>query len=181
METLTETFRCSVDTLQKWSTYPYFYQLAAALALLACLLFLYIHWRRRHRGIEPFRSEGGRIEIAPHTVRSIVQYAAKGVHGVEYAQCHLYPGRRLRVDIAIHLIASARLREVDTEIKERVRSALKQQFGIEQVSPINIRVKKLIGDPVIDRPRQTPAREPIETHEEEASGFDELPANTHRE
>ena len=89
------------------------------------------------------------MEIAPGTLSGIMQHAANTVPGVEKASCqHFMRGKRVGVKVAIHLKANSRLKEVETQIKRGIKNSLLDQFGMESVEPIDIRVTKIIGDPI---------------------------------
>lgn len=153
-----------VDTLQHLIQPPYSYFCAIAVGLFLVLL-LVRSYRRAHRPIIPFRAEGGDVEIAPQTIRGLVNGAALRVMGVETAHCQYFQkGRKLRIQLKIHLRASAKLTEVSTEIKRKVRHTLQTHIGMEptDVDPIRIRVMKIIGDALPteeppERPTPTPA------------------------
>lgn len=137
----------SADALGHLLEPPYLQMMGGAFVLLV-VVFLVQRWRYNHRPIIPFRSQGGHVEIAPQTLRGILQYAAASVDGVEKAVCRHYPrGRALKVRVSIHLRASARLKDVESGIKRQIRDILNEQFGMERVEPIDIRVVKLIGEP----------------------------------
>lgn len=146
MDTNLEGF--SLEWMSHLWTPPYLYALIATLFLFAALLYLR-HYRRTHRPIVPFDTEGGKIEIAPHTLKSLIQYAANSVEGVEKATSLHTPKRnRIAVHISIQLRATAKLTETESLIKERVRTVLYDQFGMQNVDPINIKVTKVVGEPV---------------------------------
>lgn len=143
-----------VEALEHLLRVPYLYLAVLALVLLIALILLR-NYRRAHQGIIPFKSQGGSIEIAPQTIRSVMQNAANSVEGVERAACrHFLKGRQLGVRVAIHLRANHRLRDVETLIKKRIRATLFDQFGMETVDPIHIRVTRIVGDPVASVPEQ---------------------------
>ncbi len=141
---------------------PFFYGIIAALVILL-VLWLWYSYGRKHQGIVPFKTQGGTIEIAPGTLRGIMQHAANSVPGVEKATCqHFMKGRRVGVKVAIHLKANSRLKDVEANIKKGIKNSLLDQFGMETVEPIDIRVTKIIGDPVYrEMPRmlEPPAEE----------------------
>ena len=127
---------------------PYIYEMAVALVLLVSLYLIY-SYRRANQGIIPFKSQGGNIEIAPNTLRGVMQNAANSVEGVEKAVCrHFLKGRKVGVRVAIHLRANHRLRDVENLVKRRIRATLLDQFGMENVEPIHIRVSRIVGDPM---------------------------------
>lgn len=136
------------NTLEHLLEPPYVLYLAAALVLLLALYLIH-YYRRAHRGIVPFKTEGGRVEISPRTLRGILQLAVSGVNGVDRADCtHFVKGQKLGVKVNIHLESNNPLREVEAAIKQRIRSALRDQFGLENVSPIHIRVVRMVGDSI---------------------------------
>ena len=145
METLTQSLGHLMEP-------PYLYYAAVAVVLLVALYLLYVY-RRASQGIVPFKTQGGQIEIAPHTLRSVIQQAANSVEGVERATCHHFlKGRNVGVKVAIHLRANSRLREVEMRIKRCIRATLHEQFGMDNIDPIHIRVTRMIGDPIaVDR------------------------------
>lgn len=139
---------------------PWSYLLVAALVLVILLYFM-VHYRRVHRGIRPFKSQGGEIEIAPQTLRGVIQNAANSVEGVEKATCrHFLKGRKLGVSVSLHLRANNRLREVDSLVKRRIRATLLDQFGMENVEPVNIRVTRIVGDPMATVIEEDPEGQP---------------------
>lgn len=141
-----------IDSLSHLISGPYPYMVGLAVLLLLIIWATHC-WRRSHRPIIPFKTEGGSVEIAPHTLRGILQHAAYSVDGVEKASCrHYVRGKGLRVKVSIHLRASAKLKDVESRIKTQIRNTLFEQFGMERIDPINIRVVKLIGEPMEVRP-----------------------------
>jgi uncharacterized alkaline shock family protein YloU len=127
---------------------PYLYYAVVAVALLVGLYLVYTY-RRANQAIIPFKTQGGNIEVAPSTLRGVMQHAANSVEGVEKATCrHFIKGRSLGVRVAIHLRANNRLKEVEGRIKNCIQSTLREQFGMENIEPIHIRVTRIIGDPV---------------------------------
>ncbi len=62
--------------------------------------------------------------------------------------------------MAIHLRANHRLRDVEATIKKRIRATLLDQFGMETVEPIHIRVTRIVGDPIA-----TVKEQPVEPEE----------------
>lgn len=145
----------TVDALGHLLKAPYWYFAVAAIALLAVLFGIH-YYRRAHRGIIPFRTEGGKVEISPKTLRSILQLAVNGIRGVDRAECHhIIRGQSLGVKVDIHLQARYPLREVEHAIKDNIRRALSEQFGLENVSPIDIRVIKVVGDSLPRRETQS--------------------------
>jgi uncharacterized alkaline shock family protein YloU len=121
-------------------------------AVAVALLFLFwisIYYRRTHRPIIPFASVGGTIEIAPSTLRSIIQHAALSVNGVvKVASQHAAKRKGISVRVAIHMRANAKLQVVEMKLKQRIKAALLEQFGMEIVDPIHIKVTKIIGEPL---------------------------------
>lgn len=141
METLTKALGHLMEP-------PYLYYAVVAVVLLVGLYLLYIY-RRANQGIVPFKTQGGLIEIAPHTLRSVIQQAANSVEGVERASCHHFiKGRSVGVKVAIHLRANSRLKDVETRIKRCIRATLHEQFGMDNIDPVHIRVTRIVGDPI---------------------------------
>ncbi|MGA1205461.1 MAG: hypothetical protein ACO3ZW_06610 [Opitutales bacterium] len=141
-----------MQTLSEYLGYllkpPYMYYAVVAIVMLVTLYVIYTY-RRATQGIVPFKTQGGTIEIAPSTLRSVMQHAASSVDGVEKAHCrHFLKGRRVGVKVAIHLQANHRLKDVEADIKHRIRATLYEQFGMETIEPINIRLTRIVGDPV---------------------------------
>lgn len=163
MDILPEQIKPYVENLSHLTEPPYLYMWTSVLALLL-VLYLVRSYRKSRRPIVPFKSEGGSVEIAPHTLRGIIQQSALSVDGVEKAHCrHYVQGRGLKVKVAIHLHATARLKEVENDIKKQIRAVLWDQFGMEKVDPIDIKVVKLVGE--APRPNnQTKALE-LDEHE----------------
>ncbi|HSH10047.1 MAG TPA: hypothetical protein VK995_06635 [Oceanipulchritudo sp.] len=127
---------------------PLFYFVVGGLVVLI-LLYLIYKVRLSTRGIIPFKSQGGTIEISPSTLRGVIQHAANSVEGVEKASCHHFiKGRSIGVRIAVHLRANNRLKDVESRIKRYVRATLYEQFGMENIDPIHIRITRIVGDPV---------------------------------
>lgn len=140
--------KTTIESLEHLLKAPYLYYMAVAFVLLLTW-YLIRSYRRAHQGIIPFKTQGGTIEIAPQTLRSVMQNAANSVEGVNKAACqHFLKGRNLGVKVAVHLRANHRLRDVEMMIKQRIRATLLDQFGMETVDPIHIRVTRIVGDPV---------------------------------
>lgn len=157
-----------IDSLSHLIHGPYPYMVGLAVLLLLIIWVTHC-WRQNHRPIIPFKTEGGTVEIAPQTLRGIIQHTTHSVEGVEKANCrHYVRGKGLRVKVAIHLRASSKLKDVEARIKSQIRTTLFEQFGMENVDPINIRVVKLIGEPMEVRPvhRLVQHREPEPVFEE---------------
>lgn len=137
-----------IDPLRHLAEPPFLYLAIIALVLLG-ILILFVRYRRLHQGIVPFQSSGGTIEVAPQTLRGVMQQAVLGVEGVEKATCRPLPkGNSLGVRVSVHLHVQSRLRDVENQIQQRLRDTLADQFGIESVQPVHIRVTKVIGDPL---------------------------------
>jgi len=137
---------------------PTFYWIVLGFVVLI-VLWIWYKYVKSHQGIIPFKTQGGIIEIAPGTLRGVMQHAANNVEGVERATCHHFlKGRRVGVKVAIHLQANSRLKDVEAQIKHCIKATLFEQFGMENIEPIHIRVSKIIGDPI--------ARETSLTHPE---------------
>jgi uncharacterized alkaline shock family protein YloU len=142
----------AIDRLRDLLSYltepPYSYYAAATASLLA-LLWILRSFRKSHRGIVPFKTQGGTIEIAPQTVRGILHNVVQSVDGVHKCSCtHFTKRDRIGIKVSIHLLANHSLRQVETTIKERIRSTLMDQFGMDTVDPINIRVARIVGKPI---------------------------------
>jgi uncharacterized alkaline shock family protein YloU len=153
--------KTTIESLEHLLTAPYLYYAAVAVVLLLAL-YLVRSYRRAHQGIIPFKTQGGTIEIAPQTLRSVMQNAANSVEGVDKAACrHFMKGRNLGVKVAVHLRANHRLKDVDVMIKQRIRATLLDQFGMETVEPIHIRVKRIVGDPVASVPAKAKSEESV--------------------
>jgi Na+-transporting methylmalonyl-CoA/oxaloacetate decarboxylase gamma subunit len=142
--------------------YPYYLIVMGVLAFLfLCLLIARV--RRMNRAIVPFKTQGGRVEIAPKTIHGILQHTVVGIPGVEKASCcHRQRGSKLQLQVNIHILATAKLKELETEIKHRIRSVMRFQFGMENIDPIHIRVTRLVGEPM---PQYEP-QVPVDTREE---------------
>lgn len=141
-----------VEPLEHLLSTPYLYYAVVAIVLLVTLYLVHTY-RKAHQGIIPFKTQGGTIEIAPQTLRGVMQNAANSVEGVERAACrHFVKGRNVGVKVAVHLRANHRLKDVESLIKKRIRATLLDQFGMETVEPIHIRVTRIVGDPVASVP-----------------------------
>lgn len=163
-----------LDNLQALIEQPLIYYAPAVLVLLLALMYLIHRYRTAHKGIIPFKSQGGTIEIAPQTLRGVMQNAANSVEGVEKAACrHFVKGRRIGVKVALNLRANHRLKDVDNCVKARIRATLLDQFGMETVEPIHIRVTRIVGDPVASVPDTEPEPESDSCNNDTPSGADE--------
>lgn len=128
-------------------TPPYSYYAAVAAGLFLVLLVIR-GYRNAHRGVIPFKSQGGTIEIAPQTLRGVILYAVQGVDGIQKCSCrHFIKRGSIGVRVVIHLRANHSLRDVESTIKDRIRHSLADQFGMETVDPIHIRVARIVGKP----------------------------------
>jgi uncharacterized alkaline shock family protein YloU len=148
MEPFIQSFDYLVDILKPLIEPPLIY-IIIFLAVLLVILWIYYSYKRANQGIIPYKTQGGNIEIAPHTLRGVMQHAANSIEGVERASCrHFLKGRGVGVKVAVHVRSNSRLREIESQIKGCIRATLYDQFGMENVDPIHIRVTKIIGDPV---------------------------------
>lgn len=158
------------NTVMPWLQPPFVYLALLCLCLLLVLYVMYA-WRKARRGIVPFETEGGAVEISPATVRGIIQHAAVGVEGVERAVSRVHPhGKHLEIQVLIHLDASAKLQTIQQEVRERVRHTLHNQFGFDPTSlqPINIRVTRIVGD------LPEGAGDPVRSEAEMVDPYDQL-------
>lgn len=136
------------ELLQRAIEPPWLYAIAATVFGLGAALYALVRYRQLHKPIVPFKSADGSVQIAPHTLKSLIQFAALSVHGVEKAASRHFPKRnRIAIDIAIHLHANSKLPLVEQSIKQRVRAALDEQFGMQAIDPITIKVVKVVGEP----------------------------------
>jgi uncharacterized alkaline shock family protein YloU len=159
---------------------PYLYFGLGALVLL-CLLWWMQVYRRNHKGIIPFKAQGGSIEIAPGTLRGVIQLAAASVEGIEKASCqHFIRRHRLGVRVAVHVHSGFPLKDIDRQLKQTIRETLREQFGMEQVDPIHIRVARIIGDPVTTTVLKESAYSSDEGTSDEVSRLDETEAPDER-
>ncbi|NDV62545.1 hypothetical protein G0Q06_08790 [Puniceicoccales bacterium CK1056] len=153
--------KTTIESLEHLLRVPYLYYAAVAVVLLVAL-YLFRSYRRANQGIVPFKTQGGTIEIAPQTLRSVMQNAANSVEGIDKAACrHFMKGRNVGVKVAVHLRANHRLKDVETMIKQRIRATLLDQFGMETVDPIHIRVTRIVGDPVASVPKDSDSMEAL--------------------
>lgn len=167
-----EQIKPYLESLSHLTEPPYLYMWTSVIALLLVLYFVR-SYRKSRRPIVPFKSEGGAVEIAPHTLRGIIQQSALSVEGVEKAHCrHYVRGRSLKVKVSIHLHASARLKEVENDIKKQIRAILWEQFGMEKVDPIDIKVVKLVGEP--NPPRSETKALELDDYEEAINDAEDL-------
>lgn len=119
-----------------------------------------LKWRASNRGVVPFKSEGGRVEVAPHTIRSFLQHVVSEVDGVEKAQCTFKQrGPKLQIDVKAKVQARLPLRTIETEIKRSIRASMRHQFNMTNVDPINIRITQISGQPM----EKVPSEETWET------------------
>jgi len=130
---------------------PYLYGWIILVTLLLILYTVQVY-RRSHRPIIPFKAQGGTVEIAPSTLKGIINQTVQGIEGIERAGCkHRSKGNRLAINVGIHLQSHVKLKTIEAAIKGRIRAVLSEQFGIENVDPIHIRVNKVIGTtPALD-------------------------------
>ncbi|KAF0094200.1 MAG: hypothetical protein E1N59_2091 [Puniceicoccaceae bacterium 5H] len=148
--------------VQDWLQDRYNLYMLAALIVAVILLIILVKWRRSHRPIVPFRAQGGRVEIAPRTLRNLIDHAVMGVPGVEKLRSKFgTKKRKLYVHVYLDLMATAKLPEVEAELKHRIREALRNQFGLENIGEIDVTVRKIVGDPPVA------PRTPLLEHREE--------------
>lgn len=139
MATLLKSAECLLEP-------PLVYYLAALLLVLLFILFAAARHRARNRPIVPFESEDGRIEISPGTVRGLIEKTVEQMDGIESVRCRMRQGRRIGIDLAIVARAPIRLQVMDAAVKERVRSTLATQLGLEDLESVNIQVKRVLGE-----------------------------------
>lgn len=155
-----------IDPIRHLAEPPFLYFAIIALVLLG-ILILFVRYRRLHKGIVPFKSSGGTIEVAPQTLRGVMQQAVLSVEGVEKASCRPIPrGNSLGVRVSIHLHVHSRLRDIENQIQHRLRDTLADQFGIESIQPIHIRVTKVIGDPLAPHNDSIPLTQKADDHDD---------------
>lgn len=148
MEFISQSYKYLVELFQHLLDPVFLYPVTIG-AILLIILWLYYRYKRANQGIIPYKTQGGNIEIAPSTLRGVMQHAANSIEGVERASCrHFIRGRGVGVKVAIHVRSNSKLREIESEIKGCIRATLYEQFGMEIVEPIHIRVTKIVGDPV---------------------------------
>ncbi|MEX0323316.1 MAG: hypothetical protein AB3N63_14235 [Puniceicoccaceae bacterium] len=147
-EALSKSYNYLLDLFQHLLEPEFLYPITIG-AIILILLWMYYRYKRASQGIIPYKTQGGNIEIAPSTLRGVMQHAANSIEGVERASCrHFIRGRGVGVKVAIHVRSNSKLREIEAQIKGCIRATLFEQFGMEIVEPINIRVTKIVGDPV---------------------------------
>ncbi len=140
---------------------PFVYYAMGTVVVLVLILFAIQRYRAAHRPIIPFKAEGGSVEIAPKTIRGLINTTVRSVPGVRSASCsYRQRGRKLRLKVDIHLNAASKLNDVQSEIKKRVRASLNTHIGIEtkDVDPVRIKVTKLVGEPDIHSIPSAPER-----------------------
>ncbi|MCD8482191.1 MAG: alkaline shock response membrane anchor protein AmaP [Verrucomicrobia bacterium] len=145
---------------------PYLY---AVIGLITAILlwWLIVRMRAANRGIVPFKSSGGRVEIAPQTIKTFLQHVVSEADGVEKAHCSFkQKSGRLAVTVKAQVKAQLPLRTIESDIKRRIRSSMRYQFSMENIDPINIRITHISGQPI--RP-DTEDTMPLEV-EQEPSG-----------
>ncbi len=146
-------------SLHYLTTPPYLYGAVGA-ALLLLLLLVLVFLRRWRSCIPAFESRDGAIEVAPKTLRTVMRNAVNSVEGVERASCRHFRHRRgIGVRVALHLRASHPLREVENQIKQRIRSTVSEQFGMAPIDPIHIKVTRIVGDSMAAIPTGNLARD----------------------
>lgn len=157
---MTEYTESLNESLQFLLEPPLVFYVVGIFVAFILILYALSRYRRARRGIEPFKSNGGRVEIAPATVKMLIVHVVGDINGVEWVGCSLRHGRKLVVSLALHVRAVTPLREIETETKRKVRYALKHQFGIDQVDAVHIRVTKVIGSPPVieEEPEPEPLR-----------------------
>jgi uncharacterized alkaline shock family protein YloU len=155
MDSITQSYKYLVSLFQHLLDPVFLYPVTVG-AILLIILWMFYRYKRANQGIIPYKTQGGNIEIAPSTLRGVMQHAANSIEGVERASCrHFIRGRGVGVKVAIHVRSNSKLREIESEIKGCIRATLYEQFGMEIIEPINIRVTKIVGDPVAT-PKPTP-------------------------
>ena len=110
------------------------------------LLFCLIKFRQSHGNITPFETDGGRVEIASKTLKTGIERAVAAHPAVKKVSSkHKLKGFRLAVNLKLQLRTGSRLKEVEAELKELIRTTLQEQFGIAEVEPINLQITRIVG------------------------------------
>lgn len=165
MESITQSYQYLVELFQHLLDPVFLYPVTIG-AIILIVLWLYYRYKRASQGIIPYKTQGGTIEIAPSTLRGVMQHAANSIEGVERASCrHFVRGRGVGVKVAIHVRSNSKLRDIESQIKGCIRATLYEQFGMEIVEPIHIRVTKIVGDPVAT------SKESLEEESENSSSY----------
>lgn len=161
-----------MEELLKYVHPPYIYAIAGAVIVVGSTM-AYLNWKASNKGIVPFKSEGGRVEIAPHTIRSFLQHVVSEVDGVEKARCTFKQrGPKLQIDVAAKVQARLPLRAIETEIKRCIRANMRYQFNMTNIDPINIRITQISGQPMEKAPNDEnwEATESLEASESNDGG-----------
>lgn len=135
---------------ESWAPYtstPYIEAILIGLVVLLLVVIVLLN-KRWSKDIIPFKAKGGRIEMKPSSLRGILNSVSGSVEGVERVRSKYWQkGRKLGVKLWIQLHVTARLEDVETELKHRIRQTMKTQLGMDEVDPIHIKVTKIVGAP----------------------------------
>jgi len=158
----------TVNNLLELLGWNFYYVIAVGFGVVFIIL-LWLKLKRATKGIVPFKSAGGKVEIAPQTIRGLINGTVSRIHGIEHVSCrYTQRGRKLSVQVYAHLRADVRLKEMDVEVKRRVKAVLNTQIGMDpqDIDPVNLKITKIVGDPTLDR-------EPTESGVEDLDSSDD--------
>lgn len=150
----------TLEVLWQQAQQPSNWYLAGGVVLGILALWLISSIRAANRPIVPFRSEGGNIAISPGTLHRLIDHAGRSVSGVSRISSTFRLKREvLNIRLFLTLQASARLPEVEADLRNSVRAALHEQLGLEKIGSIDLVVRRIVGEPTTPRRAALPARE----------------------
>ncbi len=153
----------------------YWYLLGCLLVLTALLVIL----RRVGQPSEVmvFRTERGRVTVVRRAISELIQKAASRTPGVERCRSRIQErGGKLRILLKIHLKANNDLREVERRLETQIADALHYGLGFSNVSRIDTRVVRLVGEPDVLAYGRRPRTDDDETEPEKQPVLREAPA-----
>lgn len=118
------------------------------LIVLAVVLAVYL-WMvyRRHRQpstIRAFSTEAGEVTVNRAAVADLVQQTSSHVNGIQRCGTRIYRrGDALEIRLRVQMIEGYTLVEAEAELRNRVRHALQQTLGIENVGAIHTTLASL--------------------------------------
>jgi hypothetical protein len=124
-----------------------------------------------------FRTERGRVTVVRRAISELIQKAASRTPGVERCRSRIQErGGKLRILLKIHLKANNDLREVERRLETQIADALHYGLGFSNVSRIDTRVVRLVGEPDVLAYGRRPRTDDDETEPEKQPVLREAPA-----
>lgn len=120
---------------------PRFWQIAAAIAILALLLVLIAKVRRWRKGVQLTDSDSGEVRISTAALHDLVTSACRQMDIVRKPKVHFRTeGGRLHLHAKVRLAAGRNISQVYEEMKRELTSTLEETLGSDRIGLINVTI-----------------------------------------